>query len=356
MGLGEFVRADQIPSKRKEMIHAHHHTIPRLMTVPPAFFRQAVLHEVPYAVKAAYMQCTNPLLTYADSSQTYDALLKLDFLAVTDIFMTPTAACADVVLPAATQFEFNDIGHYGIGHGYILARPKIVDPPAECWPDIKILNRLGKALTREEYWPDDYEELLEAVLAPAGITYQQFAEQGYLKGKDRFRKYEAKGFKTPTGKVELRLSQAEKYGLPPLPQCGTTSVSEDAEYPLVLTSAKSPYYLHSSYRWVERLRERSPAPIAEVHPDTASAMGISEGDAVVIETKWGEMTQVARFNGTLHRRVVYASYGWWFPEEGPEGQYGWKRANYNMLTTTQALGKEFGTPNLKGLSCRIRKM
>lgn len=355
MGLGEFVRADLIPSKRKEMLHAHHHTIPKLMTVPPAFFRQAVLQEFPYPVKAAYMQCTNPLLTYADSRQTYDALLKLDFLAVAEICMTPTASLADIVLPAATQFEFNDIGHYGIGHGYILARPKIVDPPGECWPDMKILNELGKALTPREYWPEDYEDLLEDVLSPAGLTYEDFTKIGYLKGNDRFQKYEVKGFKTPTGKVDLVLSQAEKYGLAPLPRFVGTPSEEDSAFPLVLTSAKSPYYLHSSYRWVEKLREKSFAPTAEMHPDTGAAHGVSDGDDVVIETAWGEMIQVARFNSGLHRRVVCASYGWWFPEEGPEDQYGWKRANYNMLTTTQELGKEFGTPNLKGMGCRIRK-
>jgi anaerobic selenocysteine-containing dehydrogenase len=86
---------------------------------------------------------------------------KLDFIAVADIFMTPSASMADIVLPAATHFEFNDIGHYGLGHGYILARPKVVDPPQGCWPDIKILNELGKALTSDEYWYDDYEKLLD---------------------------------------------------------------------------------------------------------------------------------------------------------------------------------------------------
>ncbi|UCF84840.1 MAG: molybdopterin-dependent oxidoreductase, partial [Desulfobacteraceae bacterium] len=57
LDLGKFVRADLIPSKRKEMIHAYHNTIPRMMTVPPAFFRQAVLEEFPYPVKGAYVQC-----------------------------------------------------------------------------------------------------------------------------------------------------------------------------------------------------------------------------------------------------------------------------------------------------------
>ncbi len=99
LSLGKFVRADLLPGKHREMIHAHHGTIPRLMTVPPAFFRQAVLEKTPYPVKAAYIQCANPLLAYADSRQTHAALMKLDFLAVADIFMTPTAALADIVLP-----------------------------------------------------------------------------------------------------------------------------------------------------------------------------------------------------------------------------------------------------------------
>ena len=86
------------------------------MTVPPAFFRDAVLEDRPYPVRAAYIQCANPVMGYADTRRTREALMKLDFLAVSDIFMTPTAALADIVLPAATQFEFNDIGHYGLGH------------------------------------------------------------------------------------------------------------------------------------------------------------------------------------------------------------------------------------------------
>ena len=118
------------------------------------------------------------LLAYADSRQTYDTLMKLDFLAVSDIYMTPTAALADVVLPAATHFEFNDIGHYGLGHGFILARPKVVNPPGQCWPDIKILNELGKSITPGKYWHDNWEDLLNDLVSPAGLSYSQFVEKG----------------------------------------------------------------------------------------------------------------------------------------------------------------------------------
>jgi anaerobic selenocysteine-containing dehydrogenase len=326
------------------------------MTVPPALFRKAVLEGMPYPVKAAYVQCANPMLAYADSRQTQAALMKLDFLAVSEIFMTPTAALADVVLPAATHFEFNDIGHYGLGHGYILARPKVVDPPEECWPDIKILNMLGKALGPAEHWYEDDNDMLETLLAPSGLDFSQFAARGYLKGPDKFKKYKASGFKTPSGKVELSLSRTAKLKVSSLPNFNKYPVPEDPEYPLVLTSAKSRYYLHSSYRWLEKLRKKQPHPRALIHPKTAADCDIEDDDEIIIETLYGRIIQVAHLTETVDPRVIYAAYGWWFPEEKAEALYDWDRSNFNMLTSTDNLGREFGTPNLKGINCRIRKL
>ncbi len=352
---GKFVRANLVPSKRKEMIPAYYQTSPKLMTVPPGLFRKAILEEFPYAVKAAYMHGTNPLVTYADSPKTFEAFNKLDFMVIADIFMTPSASMADIVLPAATHFEFNDIGHYGLGHGYILARPKVVDPPEGCWPDIKILNELGKALTSDEYWYDDYEKLLDEVLEPSGLNYAQFVARGYLKGSEQFQKYLSSGFKTPSGKVELVLSQAQKLKLSALPAFSRLPDTDDKDFPLVLTSAKSRFYLHSSYRWLAPLREKRKHPTAQIHPETAEKFGIKDDDAVIIETRKGAITQMAHVTDTIHPKVINASYGWWFPEAQAESQFDWKTANFNMLTSMETLGKEFGTPNLKGLSCRIRR-
>ncbi|HOO90203.1 MAG TPA: molybdopterin-dependent oxidoreductase, partial [Syntrophales bacterium] len=353
MGLGAFVRADLIPDKRKTMIGAYHHVIPRLMTVAPSFFKKAVLEGVPYPVKGFYGMCSNPLLSYADSRQTYEAFKKLDFVAIADLFMTPTATMADVVLPVASQFEINDIGHYGIGHGFIVARPKVVEPPEECWPDMKIMNELGKLISPPDLWHDDYEEFLEDVVRPAGLTYGQFVEKGYLKGPDRFKLYEEKGFQTPTGKVELRLSTAEKFGLQPLPEFSGLPEEHDADYPLILNSSKSRYFLHSSYRGLERLRKLRPHPKVEIHPETAKKYDINEGDEVIIETRNGTIIQVAALTDTVDPRIINASHGWWFPEKSPKSQYGWERSNLNILTSVGKLGKEYGTPNLKGIGCRI---
>jgi anaerobic selenocysteine-containing dehydrogenase len=214
---------------------------------------------------------------------------------------------------------------------------------------------LGKRLSPKEHWHEDYGLFLEDVLRPSGLSFAEFAERGYLKGPDRFKAYEEKGFRTPTGKVELKLSTAEKFGIPGLPVYEGPPDEVDPDYPLVLTSSKSRYFLHSSYRWIERLRQKRPHPKAEIHPETALKYGIGEGDVVVIETKFGRMSHVAHLTDILDPRVVNASHGWWFPEAEDAFLYGWDRSNYNMLTSTSVLGKEFGTPNLKAIGCRIRR-
>lgn len=356
MRLAEFVRADLMPDKRKEMIGAAHRTIPRMMTVPPAYFRKAVLDATPYPVRAYYGMCTNPLVAWAESKLTCEAFMNLDFSAVAEIFMTPTASLADIVFPVAHQYEMNDIGHYGIGHGMVFARPRIVDPPGECWPDIKIMNELGKRISAPEYWREDFESFLDDVVRPAGLTFEQFAAQGYLKGPDRFMLHREQGFSTPSGKVELKLSTAEKFGLKPLPEFSGLPEEDDPEYPLILISAKSRYFLLSSYRWVEKLRRKQPDPLVEIHPETATALGIREGEKVVVETKYGQIVQVARVTDIVHPRIVSAALGWWFPEGEASQQFDWRESNFNMLTSTGKLGREFGTPNIKNIPCRVRRL
>ena len=352
--LGSFVRADRIPTKKTEMIHAHFGAVRGMMTVPPAHFKKAVLEQTPYPVKGAYMQCTNPLVTWADSRQTHAALMALEFIVVSDIAMTPTAAMADLVLPAATHFEFNDVGHYGLGHGILLARPKLVDPPEGCWPDIKILNELGKTLTQSEDWYDDHEALLDEILAPSRLTYAEFCRIGYLKGTQQFQKYLVDGFKTPTGKVALSLSRpdhSQSAGTPThYPLCQNSKV-----FPLLLTSAKNRYHLHSSYRWLAPLRRKMPRPLVWLHPATAKRHGIRNDDAVMIATATGHIVQWARITDSVREDVVCASYGWWYPEDKLTPQYDWQRSNYNMLTAVDPIGQELGTPALKGIPCRIRR-
>jgi anaerobic selenocysteine-containing dehydrogenase len=199
--------------------------------------------------------------------------------------------------------------------------------------------------------------------ALGGAFYEKvFCVSGYNIIKDLFDAHDAillgitvDSIPTPTGKVELRLSTAEKFRLKPLPEFTGFPEPDDPEYPLLVISVKSRYYLHSSYRRLKKLREKRPDPTVEIHPDTAARYGISDADNVVIETKDGAITQQARVTDKIHPRVINASIGRWFPERDPARQYDWQTSNFNMLTSIGKLSKGFGPPNLKSLPCRIRR-
>jgi anaerobic selenocysteine-containing dehydrogenase len=91
-----------------------------------------------------------------------------------------------------------------------------------------------------------------------------------------------------------------------------------------------------------------------IHPQTAAEYGIRSDGPVVIETAAGRIIQTAQISDTVKPGVIAAACGWWFPEEEADCQFDWQSANYNMLTTSDRLGKEFGSPDLKGIPCRIR--
>jgi len=271
---------------------------------------------------------------------------------VADFFMTPSAELADVVLPAATFLEFDEIGYYGARNGMVVARPQVVPPIGESWSDIKIINELGKKLGFAPHlWPD-VNQALDFILAPSGLDYEAFKEKRVLEAERRFHKFLEKGFRTPSGKVELYSKQLQKMGCRPLPHENDIPSSDD--YPLVLTSAKSGYDHHSGYRQIEGLRRLHPEPIVNVHPQTASALSLKEGDWAYIETAKGRIRQKVKLNADLDPIVVFADFGWWFPEKDRSSLYDWRESNFNMLTDVNSPAEPaVGSTCLRGISCRL---
>lgn len=190
---GELVQIKKFPDKKEKILSPEFRMATMMGFVPSQMIVKAILSGKPHPIRMMYIQGGNPLLSYANSKETFEALRKLSFLVVSEIFLTPSAQMADIVLPAATNFEFDDIGHFGLPHGFILPRPRIVEPPGECWSDSNILNELGKHLGLGQYFWNDMEECLDEVLKPAGMTYEDFKAIGMLKGKWEYRTYEKKG-------------------------------------------------------------------------------------------------------------------------------------------------------------------
>jgi anaerobic selenocysteine-containing dehydrogenase len=140
---------------------------------------------------------------------------------------------------------------------------------------------------------------------------------------------------------------------PPLSPVSAQELAK--EFPLILISGtKIRNFFHSEYRQVESLRKGNPDPLVEIHPDTASSLGIKEEDWVWIESPAARVKMKAKLFEGIRPDVVNAQHGWWFPEEKPSG-YGWKRSNVNLLYDHIHFDPENGSEPLKSYLCKIYK-
>ncbi len=320
----------------------------------------AILHETPYPVKMLFLISTNPVTTRANAAMVHEALKKVDFLAVSDFFLTPTAQLADLILPAATWLEMDYVADFWKRHGYALARQKVIQV-GECKSDHEMLNDLGNRLGQKDHWWPTLRGALNAILAPSGLTFEEFAEKGYLRGKMEYRKYVKKGFSTPSKKVELYSTRMKEWGYDPLPQFREPPESPVSrpdladEYPYILMTGMRPTaFFHSEHRQIPWLRELLPDPLVEIHPETAAKEGIQEGDWVIIESPRGRCLQRAKLTLGIDPRMIGAQHAWWFPEKDSPG-HGWRDANINLLTDNHpsTCDAAMGATNLRVLLCRI---
>jgi len=319
----------------------------------PDVLAETLVTGKPYPIKMAWIQSTNPIACMAmEPQKIYRGMKNLDFVAVVDLFMTPSAmAFADIVLPAASGLERDSIRIENMPGaktwwGPVRAINKIVQV-GETKSDEQIILELGKRLNPKAFPWHNVEEMLDSLLKPARVTFAQLRERGiphyypfeYRKHEKRHMSGE-KGFDTENGKFNLSLPPFAMLGLDPLPfyeeppQSPLSTPELAKEYPLILTTGARPWaFFHSEQRQIPELREIHPDPTVEIHPDTARSLDIDDGDWVWIENNYGKCRQKARLTRTIHPRVVNADHAWWFPEKpGPEPSlFGVWESNINQL-------------------------
>ncbi len=349
---GNFFLLQKYPRRAEKILGKRFKFAERSAFIPPHILTRAILEEDPCPVKAAMFILSNPLVSWPNSKETYRALMKLDFIAISDLFMTPTAALADIVLPAAWGMEHEELGYWPGWHEEIRAYPKLADPPGECWPDTKIINELAKRLgLAEDFWDDD-RAALDEMLKPSGMSYEKFKAQRVLKPTTEYRPHD---YRTPSKKIEIYSERLEQTGYAPMPLWEELRLAPEIpeDYPLLLTNAKEETFMLSGFKHVASVRIIRPDPLVEVHPDTAEKYRLKEGQWVFIETKEGKIKQRLSLNRSLDPRVVVAAFGWWFPEQAESG-YGWSGSNINVLTPSGPnYDPSTGGVSLRGLPCRI---
>lgn len=312
----------------------------------------AIIDGKPYPIKAAIITGTNPLRTWPNTNKLFEALKRLEFLVVMDMFMSETAKVADIVLPAASFLEREEWPHFPfvLGLPFVMLRKKAIEYE-EALPDIEFWMRLARRMGYDDYFPwRSVEEYMDYAMEPSGLTVKFLrdeAPEGVFYTEASYKKYEKEGFPTPSGKVEIYSETLEKMGHEPLPvhieplesPISTPEIAK--EYPLILTTgSRILEFLHSEHRNVKKLRRMIPEPYAEISKETALRYGIGDGDKILIKTRRGQIEIRAKIEEDMLPGVVNVSHGW-------------DEANVNALTDETPANTVGGQPAFKSLLCNI---
>jgi anaerobic selenocysteine-containing dehydrogenase len=322
----------------------------------------------------------NLVMAQGDSARGRDALAQLDFAVHADLFLSPTADLADIVLPVATPFEVEAL-RIGFevsqeAQSLVQLRRPVQAPRGEARSDLEIVFALAKRLgLGAQFWDGDIDAAWQHQLAPSGITLEQLRAQPAgirLPLATAHRKHAQikdgvpAGFRTPSGKVELLSETLADDGYPALPTFTEPAISPRSRpdlagrYPLVLTCAKSVRFAESQHRQIATLRSATPDPQVELHPDAAAERAIAAGDWVRIATPGGAVRARARLNSSLDPGVVCGQHGWWqecaelelpgYPPYGPDS------ANLNLILRQTPSDPVSGSAPLRASLCEIERI
>lgn len=314
----------------------------------PSIIR-AMVTDKPYPVRACITVANNPMVTLPNTKLVFKALKSLDLYVVNEYWMTPSAELADYVLPTASWIERPFLYSSGGGIGYELrggeqALPAVIPGEYDHRNDFEIFREISVRLGLGKYWPwKTLEESYDYRLAPRGITFKDFIdkEKGNHMPPMVEKLYEKIGFATSTGKIELYSMVLENLGYDPLPRYQEahenpiTKPELTKDYPyMLITGGRFQPMFHSEQRQVDLCRRKHPHPLVQIHPDTAKAEGIDNGDWVWIESPRGRIRMKSKLFDGIDPRVVHAEHGWWFPELPGEEPWlhGVWESNINVLT------------------------
>jgi anaerobic selenocysteine-containing dehydrogenase len=348
----------------------------------------------PYQVKGGICQAADHM-SMSNTDWAWEALKKLDFFVVLDLWHTPTAELADILLPVAHWLELDSPRLSQGASGAAGATCLCVNPPGEAKSDPEIILELFEAFgvpwtadpekpyfTLEEELDNDvggmrmswaeYKEEFQKngwwdvrKISPVWRNYRRW-ETGQLRQMGNFSTTPTDGFPgfyTPTGLTEIWSTVIEAYGDPGMilpdyieaPRTPISAPDDFKKYPFNMTTgSRQPVYFHSEHRQLPWCREQWPVPRVEINPEDAAELEIEQGDWVWIENENGRVRQVADLYFGIQKGTINANHGWWYPEiDGPT--HGFELSNINVLVYKHDRDPICGASTLRGIPVKIYK-
>ena len=314
-------KADQLPGYRKIADPQHRAEVAAVWGVDPASLPGPGLsaNELLDAtapggrIKALMVLASNVVVSAPAADRVKSHLQGLDLLVVSDIFLSETAALADVVLPTAQWAE--EDGTMTNLEGRVIRRAKAKAPPAGVKTDAEVLEalavRLGSTLPFASHAETGFDELRRAsrggLADYAGISYDRIAaEDGVFwpcpddthPGTPRLF---LDRFATSDGRARFHAVEYRPSGEEP-----------DGDYPLWLTTGRvlAHYQSGSQTRRVPDLAAAEPDPFVEIHPQTARGLGLAEGTMARLTTRRGSIAVRARLTSTIRLDTLFVPFHW----------------------------------------------
>ncbi len=275
-------------------------------------------------VEALFIQNTNPVSVAPDQTLVKRGFARDDlFTCVHEQFMTETAKMADIVLPATTFLEHDDI-YRGGGHQYLILGPKLVEAPGECRDNHAVITALAARLgAQHPAFALSPRELIDQMLQVSKRgTLAELEKNRWLDCQPPFRQaHYLDGFNWPDGKFRFkpdwpRVPFRSPYNsgpvadMPALPDHWTSIEQADTAHPFRLATSPARGFLNSTFTETPTSLANEKRPTVLIHPDDAREQGIADGDYVVLGNTRGEVRLHARLFEGLRRGVLIAESIW----------------------------------------------
>jgi anaerobic selenocysteine-containing dehydrogenase len=271
-------------------------------------------------IRALFVAANNPAVTCPDAGKVRRGLARDDlFTVVHDPFLSMTARYADIVLPAATYLETEDL-YRAYGTYYLQYAPRAVRPQGEAWSNV----RLAQTLARRMGLDDPVFQMAPAEIAAAmlrgarGRAAAIDPERVRNAGPIRLAPAGGQEFRTPSGRLEFYSEQLAAHGQPPMPDWRPDPDEERdaARWPLRLLTAPGYFQSHTAFSGVEFLRRREGSPCCMLHPQDAHGRGLADGQLVRLFNDRGSVGLILRVSDEIQPGVVLV------PGQRPDSETG----------------------------------
>ena len=311
---------------------------PFLKAIPdkPSFHRlgilnlyEAVISGKPYPIKALWFAFINFLNQCVDCNKIINKFFpKLDFIVQTELFMTPTARYADILLPVCSFLEFSDFLPHP--YPYLQLQQRVIKPLYESKSDVRIVAELAEKLGFGDYFQGGEEGLIDLILdnpSLDGVNRESLKDKALnLRELPEGSKFPLT-FQTPSSKIEIYAEQlvADGQALPVyLEPLETPLNPEGKKYQLGFIQGHSRFRTHSMFANVDSLLKLNPEPIVEINPIDAKNRKIFDDDMVTVVNDRARTILKARISESVKPGVVNITEGWWIDQ--------FKEGSVNHLT------------------------